>query len=237
MHQEAFNSSIHDYRSWTSPAGLAVRHSRRGMFCQPTARASTSLRSLRSIPITGLHRYYGRSDSCWPSSSAPRCMNTGSCYQQVSLIHPHDLLIIPSPTTPVSPDIALARYPLARQASPLQGSGLRLSLAGSPISPGRIEFVIILRTDRSPPVAPHPVLRRRSYSRLQTGERLSGEDSHLSDRVRFQAHECGDLSPLSGAGTCHGAPARAGKPRRQVAAKTKAVTSHRTRHRIYVRVY
>ena len=32
---------------------------------------------------------------------------------------------------------------------------------------GRIEFVCILRTDGSPPVAPHPALRRRSNIRIQ----------------------------------------------------------------------
>ena len=36
---------------------------------------------------------------------------------------------------------------------------------------GRIEFVVILRTSRSPPVAPHPALRRRSYLRLQCPDR------------------------------------------------------------------
>ena len=172
------------------------RHSCRSMFRRSFRHVSTSLHPFAPSPLQGLLRSYGRSDSCPHGSSALVCMNSGSCHEQVSLIYPHDLPIIPSPTTPVSPDVAFARYPSARQASPWQGSGLRLSLAGSPLSPGRIEFVIILRTDRSPPVAPHPVLRRRSYSWLQTGERLSGEDFHLSDRVRFQAHECGDLSPL-----------------------------------------
>jgi hypothetical protein len=60
---------------------------------------------------------------------------------------------------------------------------------------GRIEFVI-LRTGRSPPAAPHHALLRRSCSWLQAGERLPEEDFHLSDHLRFQAHECGDLSPL-----------------------------------------
>jgi hypothetical protein len=35
---------------------------------------------------------------------------------------------------------------------------------------------------------PHPASRRRSYIRLQAGERMPGVDSHLSDLVRFQAH-------------------------------------------------
>src|SRR5262249_31835800 len=66
-------------------------------------------------------------------------------------------------------------------------SGLHLCTAGSSRTAGRITFVI-LRTDRSPPVAPHPVSRRRSYLWLQAGERLPGEDLHLSDGVRSQAH-------------------------------------------------
>ena len=60
---------------------------------------------------------------------------------------------------------------------------------------GRIEFVI-LRTDSSSPVASHPASRRRSYIRLQAGERMPEEDSHLSDHVRFRAHECGGSAPL-----------------------------------------
>src|SRR5213592_3285569 len=46
----------------------------------------------------------------------------------------------------------------------------------------RIEFVI-LRMDRSPPAASHPASWRRSYSRLQAGERLPEEDFHLFDQV------------------------------------------------------
>lgn len=61
---------------------------------------------------------------------------------------------------------------------------------------GRIEFVVILRMDRSPPAAPHLASRRRSCIQLQAGERLPGEDFHLSDHVRFRAHECGSLLPL-----------------------------------------
>jgi len=106
-------------------------------------------------------------------------------------------LTIPSPTTWCPPVVALSPYPSARQVSrtgtpatqclPRHGSRLHLSLAGSPGSPGRNGFVI-LRTGRSPPVALHPASRRRSYSRLQAGEGIPGEDSHLSERIRPQAH-------------------------------------------------
>ncbi len=65
-----------------------VRHSRwRGSHSRSVP-TSTFLRSLRSRPVTALLRYYGRSDSCPPGSSAPQAgMNTGSCCGQVSLIH------------------------------------------------------------------------------------------------------------------------------------------------------
>jgi len=121
-------------------------------------------------------------------------MNTSSCYGQGSLIHALDLPVPPSPTTSQSPNVAFARYPSARRVSRFFGSRFRLSLAGSPNQTGRIEFVI-LRMDRSPPAAPHPASRRRSCIRLQAGERLPEEDFHLSDHVRFQAHECGSLLP------------------------------------------
>jgi hypothetical protein len=105
------------------------------------------------------------------------------------------VLTIPPPTTPAAPVAAFTRYPSARQVSPSLGSRLRHSLAGSPDGTGRIGFVI-LRTGRSPPVAPHPASRRRSYSRLQAGERMPEGDFHPSDGVRLQAHECGGLPPL-----------------------------------------
>jgi len=76
--------------------------------------------------------------------------------------------------------------PLSSTAS-LAGSRLRLREAGSPAAPGRFEFVI-LRTGYSPPAALHHASLRRSCSWLQAGERLPGEDFHLSVIARFQAH-------------------------------------------------
>ena len=156
--------------------------------------SSTFLRSLRSRPVTALPRYYGRSDSCSPGSSASSGMNTVSTSKQVSLIHVSGLPIIPSPTTLCAPDAAFTRYPSARRASLRLGSGLRLSLAGSPTAPGRIEFVI-LRTDRSPPAARHLASWRRSYSRLQAGERIPGEDLHLSGQHAFRRTRGGPVWP------------------------------------------
>jgi len=153
-----------------SPTGLASRHSRWLALCRLEPDPSTSLRSLRSRPITALPSYYGRSDSCpRGSSSLPGEGVAASRNEQVSLIHVPGLPIIPSPTTRCSLGVALSRYPSARRASHWYGSGLHLSLAGSPAAPGRIEFVI-LRTDRSPPAALHLASWRRSCSRF-TGRR------------------------------------------------------------------
>jgi hypothetical protein len=143
-----------------SPACLARWHSRWLDFCPVRRDSSTFLCSLRSVPITGLPRYYGHSDSCWSGSSAPVFgqHERRSSHQQVSLIHVSDLPTPPSPTTPQALDIDFARYPSSRRVSRSRGSRLHLSLAGSPTLTGRIEFVI-LRMDRSPPAAPHPASR------------------------------------------------------------------------------
>ena len=169
-----------------SPACLAGWHSRWLLYRLVRPDSSTFLRSLRSILITGLPRYYGRSDSGEAGSrfSSP----------QVSLIHVSDLPIRPSPTTPQALNVDFTRYPSSRRVSRLRRSRLHHFPAGSPTLTGRIEFVI-LRMDRSPPAAPHPASRRRSCSRLQAGERIPEEDFHLSGQTRFQAH----WEPLSSA--------------------------------------
>jgi len=185
MHELAQTRSDQRVTPEPSRRGLAFRHSRRCTGWPCPGHACLHLRSLCSTPVTGLPCSYGRSDSCSPGSSALASMNAGPCREQVSPIHVHDLLTIPSPHTSRSPGAALPRYPSARRAS--LRFGLRLYYAGSPATRGRIEFVI-LRTGRSPPVAPHPVSPRRSYSRFQAGERMLGEDFHLSDRARSRAH-------------------------------------------------
>jgi len=172
-----------------TPACLARWHSRWLVYRPVLPDSSTFLRSLRSIPVTGLHSYYGRSDSCEAGSLAPAIGQHERRFSppQVSLIHVPDLPIPPSPTTPQALDVDFARYPSSRRVSHSRGSRLHLFPAGSPTLTGRIEFVT-LRMDRSPPAAPHPASRRRSCSRLQAGERIPEEDLHLSDQTRFQAH-------------------------------------------------
>src|SRR5260370_24094953 len=122
----------------------------------------------------------------FPPALRDLSMNSGSFSEQVSLIHASGL-----PVHSVSKHLTLRgrrfyTLPLSSTAFPC-GSRLRLWLAGSSLTPGRIEFVI-LRTGRSPPAALHHSSLRRSCIRLQAGERLPGEDLHLSDYSRFQAH-------------------------------------------------
>jgi hypothetical protein len=95
---------------------FSLRHCRRFRFRlhRPVRHVSTFLRSLRSIPITGLPRYYGRSDSCRAGSSVPYWpheLRSGS--RQVSLLHAPELPSSPAPTTLAPPVAAFARYPSA----------------------------------------------------------------------------------------------------------------------------
>ena len=88
---------------------------------------------------------------------------------------------------PVGPVIALTHYPSASRASGSLRSGLRLNPGGSPRDKAESSS-LALRTGRSPPVAPHPASRRRSYVQLQAGECVPEKDFHLSDQTRTQTH-------------------------------------------------
>ena len=147
---------------------------------------STFLRSLRSTPVTKLRRYYGRSDSCLLRLFGTWSMNSGSFSQQVSLIHASSLLDHSVSNHQGNRCRRFRTLPFSSTAFRFR-SRLRHWLAGSPIAPGRIEFLNV-RTGRSPPAALHLASRRRSCSRLQAGERIPEEDFHLSDHSRFQAH-------------------------------------------------
>ena len=139
-------------------------------------------------------------------------------------------MAIPSPPTSGPPPVAFARYPSARAASCVCRSGLRRCLADSSDSGGRIEFVI-LRTGRVPPIALHPASRRRSYRRLQAGERMPGEDLHLSGHgtltgARGRVFRPGVISPRGlPSASLPSTTLRAGRP-----GKTPGSTADRTRH-------
>jgi len=155
-----------------------------GSVC-PSFTTSTFLRPFAPRP---LRRFDATMDAPTPAGL--------SAARQVSLVHVHghrrrSVSNHPMPfrcrfiTLPIS---ATDSHATARGwTSPVTRRLVRTS--------GRIEFVI-LRTDSSSPVASHLASRRRSYSRLQAGERMPEEDFHLPDHARFQAHECAEGSPL-----------------------------------------
>ena len=135
--------------------------------------------------VTPLPRYYGHSD--FPPGLLP---------ERDLRVYAHRLPSIPPPNTPC-PSVAAFSLPHKLDRLPaFADTWLRHFYAGSPRSSGRIGFVI-LRTGRSPPVAPHLALRQRSYSRLQAGERLPGEDFHLSDDAYSHAHVAQVLRPAA----------------------------------------
>ena len=139
-----------------SPRGHSVHQLKR---CVPFARESTFLRSLRSTPITEFHRYYGRSDSCSAGSLATLRLNSSLSFsEQVSLIYAQGL---PDHSVSKHPTWHSRRFntlPLSAAITRSRRFRLRHWLVGSPLTSGRIEFVI-LRTDRSPPAASHPASR------------------------------------------------------------------------------
>ena len=155
------------------PGGSARRHWPEKSGFISGLSSSTFLRSLRSRPVTALPRYYGRSDSCPCRRARARPFASGQPFSslpvQVSLIHSPDLPTLPSPTTCESPGRLCTPGRRGPDSSPqFRDDGASLTMSRLAVLAGRIEFSFLphsgdfLRTGRSPPAAPHPVLRRRS---------------------------------------------------------------------------
>jgi len=117
-----FNEHQHPFRPERPvnrrPSSLLspFRHSRWDCPRRSALAASTFLRSLRSISVTRLHRYYGRSDSCCPALR-DLVHELRLFPQQVSLIYTSDL-----PDHSVSNHLMhrcyrFSRYPSAQQLS------------------------------------------------------------------------------------------------------------------------
>ena len=168
---------------------------------------------LRSTPITASRRYYGRSDSCAGGSSARASMNTVLIPAQGSL-RPVPCRPDHSVSTHLTcPDGAFARYPSASIGSRRLPDEISSVDADSSLTSGRIEFVI-LRTGRSPSIAPHLASRRRSYRWVRAGERLPGEDFHLSVMAPLQAHVASPAGrPAMPPARNAARPVRASRPR------------------------
>ena len=182
-------------RALSHPQGLSTRFSL-------TALIRGSVRTVKLYTATFLHPFappelpgfFATMDALTPARPAlrphSRAMNTGLCRAGL-------------PVSRVWPSEHSAPNHLARSWSrfntqPLSGSGFQrrsgrrwfwASLLSSKLAtrPGRNGFVI-LRTARSPPVAPHLASRRRSYVQLQAGVCIPEENLHLSDQTRLQAH-------------------------------------------------
>ena len=117
-------------------------------------------------------------------------MNTHLVPNRSPWLTSRNLPCIPSPSTRFALT-SLSAAPPARQTPVLyffsvHRSGFTLNEKARRIT-GRIVFVI-LRTACSPPVAPHPASRRRSYLRLPGLGIIPEEDFRLPDRACSQAH-------------------------------------------------
>ena len=186
-------------------SGLARRHGAAGISPVLPGSASTFLRPFAPDP---LRPFVALMDALTPARSVPAVLGLfpaatlAAPRQQVSLIDALGLPTIPSPTTCVrfvSPRHVTCRRieprPLPNGTIPYGNSGLRHSLAGSPRYTGRIEFLIV-RTGRSPPVALHPVSRRRSYLRLPSY--VDAERTSTSPTKRAFRRTSGGFTPPFG---------------------------------------
>ena len=169
--------STQDQRPWTSPACLA--------FAGTAARSSSS--GLAVNASTFLVPFAPRPLRRFPATMEPLTPRQVSRSTEVSPLHvTRPFVTIPPPNTPAPPSpLSHATPQLDGFPSQVQASPLASRLAGV-VRPNRVR---LLRTGASPPVALHPASRRRSYLRLQAGERMPEEDLHLSERVRSRAHQ------------------------------------------------
>lgn len=144
------------------------------------------------VPLLHAHyrRFVARMDPLTPARAALRLRAEHEhrpCPEQVS---PVDASIRRGHSVAshhVAHVIAFPRYPSARRAhwiapvSDFTFSGQ----ARRTTKPNRVRY---LRTGPPPSIAPHAASRQRSYRRFQAGERMPGEDLHLSGWMRVGAH-------------------------------------------------
>jgi len=116
---------------------FSLWHCRRSFFLRFVRHVSTFLRSLRSTPVTGFLRYYGRSDSCSPGSSAytrSRALlhELLTCSEQVSPIIRVGLTDHSVSNHPTCPRRRFCTLPLSSTGLRFRGLGFASALAGSP---------------------------------------------------------------------------------------------------------
>ena len=160
---------------------FSQRHCRRLCFVWCVHSASIFLRPFAPPALPG----FNATTDALTSASLP-------CRKRISLFHVRNLPTVPPPTTrdrPRSLVCFLSRayrvsQPFVIESTPVPVG--RIVIWASPLPSrlaavtSRIEFVI-LRTSRSPPVAPHPASRRRSYLRLREAKPPLDGDLHPAD--------------------------------------------------------
>ena len=165
----------------------------------------TFLHPFAPLPLQELPRYYGCSDSCpglHPSAGLPASRTRPSRPFRLQPLRRSPPSLVRCPKgggwrAKAGYLVEAGRCPadfrfftpagLARTDSAIHSQARRVGPAESSSTSYASD---VLRTGLSPPAASHPASRRRSCSRLLVGERIPGEDSHLPDPVRSQAHEC-----------------------------------------------
>ena len=177
--------------SGPSPAVLAIRQYCRFLSAWAELHVSTFLHPFAPPALPGFIATMSALTPAWEARPrGPFCSSRRAVpWNPFSSLCPAGLLAsrvlslqsLPSPTTPLPPMIALTPNPSASWASCSHRPGLRLSTAGSPVSVAE-SSLLPLRTTPSPPVAPHPASRRRSYGWLQAGVGLPEEDLHLLEQ-------------------------------------------------------
>ena len=129
----------------------------------------------RRLPL----RYYEGSDSC-PPRPRPAGLSAYSASPSRRPVLKHV----------VRPNVAFA-VASARPVDALASARLRHASAGSPQTPRRNRFVI-LRATLSPPVAPHPASRQRSYLWLHVLRlHIAGTLTLLTKRPHGRTHAAG----------------------------------------------
>jgi len=173
----SLSSALRRALAETSLTGLASRHSRQWVVCPSSCTPSTSLHPFAPSPLRDFFALMG---ALTPARTALRPLSVHELRLypgQVSQFHVTNLPIPLSPTTCQPPEsLSHATPQLSRPPFRVWVSPLVRRLTDTD-RPNRVRF---LRMDRSPPAAPHPASRRRSCIQLQAGERLPGEDFHLS---------------------------------------------------------
>ena len=173
------------------PACLARRHSRRCPLRRSPISSSTFLRSLCSRPVTALPRSYGRSDSCSLRRGSARALPSGHPFGSPraglpdSRTRPSGHSVSNHRRVPGPPPHVLAHRSGQARVAPRRVSLIIRRLA-VPRRPNRVRYptdwpftLLLLST---PPRGGAVAGGYRST--LDT----SGEDFHLSDQVRSQAH-------------------------------------------------